>query len=291
MITEKKNFIPTHKPVLQYEVLSFLRNCDKLIADLTIGLGGHSKLFLKKNNHCTIYGVDRDKEAIIKSKERLQEDHFFFHNDFFSQVTIWKKESKEFDFIFADLGVSSLQLDDKERGFSFSKTGKLDMRMNQEETENAYDLINSYSQEELARVFFQYGEEARGKFFAKKIVEYREKIKIKTTTELGDFIKKLSSNKKKYHRKKIHPATKVFQAIRIEVNQELELLKKLLTIVLSILKPAGRLAIVSFHSLEDRIIKQQFKLWEKPPSKTLFPLPSVFPEPLVKVLTKKTNCF
>lgn len=257
------------------------------MADLTLGLGGHSRLFLEKNSNISLYGVDRDAQAIYYSKQNLQfvkNRVFFFHNDFYSQILCWQKENKKFDFIFADLGVCSIQLDNAERGFSFAKEVKLDMRMDNRQSFTAYDAINFYSQEKLQEIFFSYGEESYSKLLSKKIIEYRKKKFFETGLELGNFIAKhIPYNSKK----KIHPATKIFQALRIEVNEELKLLKKMLENILAILNPKGILAIISFHSLEDRIVKKFFRHWQNPPSETPFPLPKIFSASLVKSLMKK----
>ena len=277
-----------HIPVLAKEVCSFCKNSDLFVADLTLGLGGHSAFFLQNNSLATIYGVDRDEQAIMYSKQKLdfaKEKFFFFKNDFYSQVSRWRSQNKKFDFIFTDLGVCSLQLDQAQRGFSFAKDGKLDMRMDITQELSAYEVVNLYSQKELEKIFFDYGEEARARFFVKKILLARQKKFFETSLELGNFIAKFAFYKK--GKRNIHPATKIFQAIRIEVNQELELLEKMLSVVLDILTATGRLAIISFHSLEDRIVKRCFQNWCQPPSRTPFPFPQIFPQPVAKNLTKK----
>ena len=273
-----------HLPVLQKETCSFLKPHYLLAADLCIGLGGHSNLFLQQNPKLVIYGVDRDEQALVECKKKIknQKRTYFFHSDFYSQVLLWKKQEMLFDFIFADLGVNSMQLDNAERGFSFTKKGKLDMRMDKRNSKTAFTLVNTYSIGELEKIFFNYGEETRSKFLAEKIVERRQKKAFENTLELGNFIAGLSS-----YRKKIHPATKIFQAIRIEINQELNYLEKMLKEIFFILKSKGRLGIISFHSLEDRLVKKKFQEMHRPPSTTPYPLPKIYPSPKGKILTKK----
>ena len=273
-----------HLPVLPKETCSFLKPDYLLAADLCIGLGGHSNLFLQQNPNLVLYGVDQDEEALVECRKRFKDQkriHFFYSN-FYSQVLLWKKQKILFDFIFADLGVSSMQLDTASRGFSFAKEGRLDMRMDKRNSKTAFTLINTYSAKELEKIFFNYGEETYSKFFAKKIVERREKKPFENTLELGNFIKGLS-----HHKTKIHPATKIFQAIRIEINQELDYLDKMLKEIFSILKSKGKLIIISFHSLEDRIVKKFFQEMHKPASPTPYPLPKIYPPPKGKILTKK----
>ena len=285
-----------HTPVLKKEVLSFLRESDCTLADLTAGLGGHSLLFLeqqqqRQGQNFKLFLVDRDEEALKKCRENLCKDAgkdrvFFFNNDFYSQTEHWKKEQAKFDFIFADLGVSSLQLDEAKRGFSFSKEAPLDMRMDVQQSLTAGKILQSYDEKKLTQLFKDYGEERLSKFLAKKIIQRRERRVFLTTTDLSGFIAK-HSNKKIAKKTKIHPATKIFQAIRIEVNQELKQLESMLSVVLDLLETKGRLVVISFHSLEDRIVKQKFKSWADPPSKTPFPLPAVKVKPLVRLLCKK----
>ena len=276
-----------HIPVLKNEVVNLLQNTYKSAADLTVGYGGHSYAMLEKLPSLGLFGVDRDEMAITSCSNNfsLFKSRFtLFKNDFYSQLQLWLNQEQKFDFILADLGVSSLQLDTTERGFSFTKEAKLDMRMDQKQELTAYEVINFYPLEKLGKIFLNYGEEKHWKILTKKIGLTREKKKITTTTELSNLILRYLPKKNK---PKIHPATLIFQALRIEVNNELEILKNMLPIALQILKKRGRLVIISFHSLEDRIIKQQFKNWANPPIKTPYPLPAETPIPLVKLLTKK----
>ena len=288
-----------HIPVLRKEVLSFLRESDCNIADLTAGLGGHSKLFLQQQqrqeqgNKLKLFLVDRDEEALKGCRKNLlsisknKDNGFFFetdffHNDFYSQTEHWKKENRKFDFIFADLGVSSLQLDNAKRGFSFLKEGELDMRMDEGQSFSAKEILLNYDEKKLIQIFKNYGEERYSRSLAKKIVQRRKEQPFLTTTDLSRFITKHMPKKTK-----IHPATRIFQAIRIEVNQELKQLESMLSVVLDLLAEKGRLVVISFHSLEDRIVKQKFKSWADPPSKTPFPLPAIKEKALVKLLCKK----
>lgn len=276
-----------HFPVLKRELLFFVRATDRTIADLTIGAGGHSLELLKKNKNLFLYGIDQDSQILkicsqnlIDYKNRI----ILLQNNFYSQLEEWQKQNKKFNFILADLGVSSLQLETAERGFSFNKDAKLDMRMNQQQELNASEIINNYPLKKLEQIFFEYGEERHWKILAKNIFLKRRQQKIQTTLQLSNLISDTIPRKPN---QKIHPATKVFQAIRIEVNKELQSLKKMLPIALELLKPTGRLLIISFHSLEDRIVKQQFNYWANPPTTTPYPLAAKKIDPLVKLLSKK----
>lgn len=224
--------------------------------DATLGYGGHSSEILKRIKRGKLFAFDQDQEAIDYSTKRLSEisNNFeIFHTNF--------KNMKEFineeiDGIVFDLGVSSPQLDNEERGFSFHKDAKLDMRMDQSQELSAYQVVNDYSFEKLSKIFFEYGEEKYSKSIAKKIVDYRESKSIETTLELVEIIK---SSVPMSYRNEGHPARKVFQAIRIEVNNELGILEQSIKDAFSLLKPKGRICIITFHSLEDKIVKNVFK--------------------------------
>lgn len=232
-----------------------------IYADFTLGGGGHTSLILERGG--TVVGIDRDENAIRNAKMRFEGKNFIpVHDNFSNILEISKKLGIEkFDGIIADLGVSSPQLDDAARGFSYMQDAPLDMRMDNRETFCAYDVVNNYSEEELFRVISCYGEERWASRIAKFIVNEREKVSIKTTFELVDIIKAaipLSARKDGPH-----PAKRTFQAIRIEVNGELKILENAVRDGVSLLKKGGRMSIITFHSLEDRIVKNTFSALEK----------------------------
>ena len=229
--------------------------------DLTLGRGGHSSLLLTKLEDGLLIGVDQDIEAIKASEERLLKFNKPFklvHDNFVNVKTILNELGIEkVDGIMMDLGVSSPQFDDASRGFSYREDAPLDMRMNQESSLNAKTIVNTYSFNELCRVFREYGDEKFAPKIANNIIAYRANKPIETTFELVEIIKK--SKPMKELAKPGHPAKQVFQALRIEVNDELNVLKKALVDCLELLKPNGRLAVITFHSGEDRIVKTIFK--------------------------------
>lgn len=231
-----------------------------IYVDCTLGYAGHSSEILKRLRRGYLFAIDQDSEAIIYSDKKLKEigsNYEIINNNFVNlKEELEKRNIKEVDGILFDLGVSSPQLDEDERGFSYHNDAKLDMRMNQKQDLSAYTVVNTYSEKELIDIFFKYGEEKYAKSIARNIVRYRENKNIETTLELVDIIK--SSMPEKAKRDK-HPARKVFQAIRIEVNNELEVLEKAINDSLSLLKVGGRLVVITFHSLEDRMIKNIFK--------------------------------
>ncbi len=233
---------------------------DGLYVDGTLGGGGHSSEILKglKNGH--LFAFDKDATAIKAASLSLQKignNFTIIHEDNCKMKEELKKFDVDFvDGILLDLGVSSYQFDTEERGFSYRMDARLDMRMNQDSILDAYKVVNTYPYEKLVKIFYEYGEEPFAKGIAKNICEQRRKKEIETTYELVEIIKKSLPSAIK--NKKGHPAKKVFQAIRIEVNNELEGLKKTIQAGLSLLKPHGRMAIITFHSLEDRIVKTMF---------------------------------
>jgi len=252
-----------HYPVLLAETIAFLApERGGLFIDATLGLGGHSEAILEKSKDAAVIGIDQDAEAISYAQKRLQkygERFRVFHTNFSRVKEVWEEAGeKKPDGILADLGVSSLQFDSAERGFSFRYDAPLDMRMNaDEETETAADLLQTLSEEEIANVIYEYGEERFSRRIARWIVERREAgTPIKTTRELADMLGKAVRTSK---RDTIHPATRTFQALRIAVNHELEILTDFINDAVDILEADGRLAIISFHSLEDRIVKQAFQ--------------------------------
>lgn len=249
-----------HQPVLLIETLRLLKpQAGEIFVDATLGLGGHTEAVLAKNNQTRVIGIDRDAEAIKLAKERLEkfgERFSVFHSNFsdIKQVLL-EADVENVDGVLADLGVSSLQFDSQTRGFSFRFDAPLDMRMDQNSnSETAAELLNMLSEFEIARIIYEYGEERLSRRIARRIVEKRERGEpIKTTKQLVELIEKAVGRGKK---DKIHPATRTFQALRIAVNGELEILERFIRDSVEILKKDGRFAVITFHSLEDRIVKQ-----------------------------------
>lgn len=233
---------------------------DGIYVDCTLGYGGHSSEILKRIKRGYLFAFDQDNNAIKASNERLSEignNYTIIKSNFVNmKEKLLEHDINEVDGILFDLGVSSPQLDEDERGFSFHKDAKLDMRMDQDSSFSAYDVVNTYSEQDLTRILFTYGEEKYAKSIARNIVKQRQLKPIETTFELVDVIK--ASVPEKYSRDK-HPARKTFQAIRIEVNHELEILESSMKDSLSMLKVGGILSVITFHSLEDRIVKNVFK--------------------------------
>ena len=233
---------------------------DSIIVDCTLGYGGHSSYILQRIKKGFLFAFDQDSEAIRHSTNRLQAigtNFTIIKSNFVNlKEELEKREVTEVDGILFDLGVSSPQLDDATRGFSYHEDARLDMRMDKSNPLSAYEVVNTYSQKELADIFYKYGEDKFSRNIAKKIVEYRAQKPIETTLELVEIIKSAVPMKK---RKEKHPARQIFQAIRIEVNHELDVLEPALEQALSLLKVGGRVAVITFHSLEDRIVKQYFK--------------------------------
>lgn len=250
-----------HVSVLLNESIDSLNiKDDGIYVDCTLGYGGHSSEILKRIKRGHLFAFDQDKNAIKASNERLSEignNYTIIKSNFVNmKERLLELNVNEVDGILFDLGVSSPQLDEESRGFSFHKNAKLDMRMDQDSSFSAYDVVNTYTESELARILFTYGEEKYAKNIAKNIVKTRTNKPIKTTFELVDVIK--ASVPEKYMRDK-HPARKTFQAIRIEVNHELDILESSMMDSLSMLKVGGILSVITFHSLEDRIVKNVFK--------------------------------
>lgn len=233
---------------------------DSVIVDCTLGYGGHSSYILQRIKKGFLFAFDQDSEAIRHSTNRLQAigtNFTIIKSNFVNlKEELEKRDVTEVDGIIFDLGVSSPQLDDAKRGFSYHEDAKLDMRMDKDNPLSAYEVVNMYSQKELTDIFYKYGEDKFSKNIAKKIVEYRAQKPIETTLELVEVIKSAVPMKA---RKEKHPARQIFQAIRIEVNHELDVLEPALEQALSLLKVGGRVAVITFHSLEDRIVKRYFK--------------------------------
>ena len=233
---------------------------DGIYVDATLGYGGHSSEILKKLTNGHLYSFDQDQEAIKYSKERLLKISNKFTIIYSNFVNMKEKLAEQgitsVDGIIFDLGLSSPQIDNKERGFTFMTDAPLDMRMDTSKDLTAYTIVNTYTIEELSNIFFIYGEEKMSKVIAKKIVSERLKKEIKTTKELVKIIE--SAVGAKYFNKN-HPERQIFQAIRIEVNGEIDVLKKVLPDAIDLLNKNGRISVITFHSLEDRIVKQIFK--------------------------------
>lgn len=250
-----------HISVLLKEVIENLNlKENSVIVDATLGYAGHSSEILKKIKKGKLYAFDQDIEAINSSQEKLSKignNYEIIKSNFVNmKEELNKRNITKVNGILFDLGVSSPQLDEDYRGFSFHKDAILDMRMNQEQSLSAKEVVNNYSLEELTRIFKEYGEEKFAYSIAKKIVENRNKKPIETTLELVEIIKTGVSEK---YKREHHPARKVFQAIRIEVNKELEVFEKALYDALDLIDVNGRICVITFHSLEDRICKRIFK--------------------------------
>ena len=233
---------------------------DGIYGDCTLGFAGHSKEILKRIKKGKLFAFDQDGEAINYSKKILDQisgNYEIIKSNFaFIKSELNKRGIEKVDGVLFDLGVSSVQLDEAERGFSFHKDAKLDMRMDTDQSFSAYDVVNDYSKEELEKIFFNYGEEKYSRSIASAIVRERENKKIETTLELTEIIRESVPEK---YRRTHHPARKVFQAIRIEVNKELDVFTKALNDAIDMLNPGGRICVITFHSLEDRICKKIFK--------------------------------
>ena len=281
-----------HVSVLLEECLEGLNIKENgVYVDCTLGGAGHSSEILKRisKDHGLLIGIDQDNDALKAAKERLKsyENVKYVHNNFYNIDNILENLNiSKVDGILMDLGVSSYQLDEAARGFSYMKDAKLDMRMNRDNNFSAYDVVNTYSIDELHRIIKDYGEERFAKRIASFIVERRREKPILTTLELADIIK--SAIPAKMRREGPHPAKRTFQAIRIEVNSELKILNKTIEDGVNRLNKGGRMAIITFHSLEDRIVKLKFRELADPctcPKE--FPVCVCGKKPLVKLLKRK----
>lgn len=289
---EDKTFAQLHTSVLLSETIELLEpSRGGVFVDATLGLGGHTEAILAASENTRVIGIDQDTEAITFAKARLArfgERFSVYHANFSEIADVLRAEKIEkVEGILADLGVSSLQLDSETRGFSFRYDAPLDMRMNTEsETETVAELLESLSEFELARIIYEYGEERFSRRIARRIVERRERGQTpQTTKELAELVAQVVPKSKK---DKIHPATRTFQALRIAVNGELEILEDFLKSAIENLKTEGRLAIISFHSLEDRIVKHTFqKLAGKCVCPPNFPICVCGAEKKIEILTRK----
>lgn len=260
MTEDTKTHTYEHESVMVKEVLDGLSLPKKRnIIDATLGLGGHTKAILEnmpKNGK--VIGFDADWEHIKVAKRKLRKFNdqiVFVHSNFlYLEEELKKTRVRAVDGVLYDLGLASPHVDIDERGFSFQKDGPLDMRFNQKEGITAAEVLNEYSEKELLRIFKEYGEEKRSRRIAQEIRKSRKSKPFKTTKQLADFIEKLVGRSGK-----IHPATRVFQALRIEVNKELDVLRESLKQAVNVVKPGGRIVVISYHSLEDRIVKYFFR--------------------------------
>lgn len=255
-----------HIPVMLNECLSGLNiNPNGVYVDGTLGGAGHSSEILKKLKDGKLIAIDKDDDAINFSKKRLEKiskNFVIVHNDFKNIPQILEDlKFSEVDGVLLDLGVSSYQLDNSERGFSYISNGKLDMRMDKNQNFSAYDIVNNYSYEDLSRIIFEYGDESFSRKIARNIINAREIKPIETTFELVDLIEKAYPSKIKNKGGSV--SKKTFQAIRIEVNGELKRLREAIECITSKLKIGGRFCIITFHSLEDKIVKDTFREMSK----------------------------
>ena len=254
-----------HKPVMINEVLSFIPENSNIVIDATLGEGGHTKAMLDLN--LEVHSFERDKNILDIAKKRLSNyKKFHYYNDTYDKMTdlLPKNIIGNADFMIYDLGVSMFHFKKAERGFSFTENNKLDMRLGINE-KNAYQVINQYGKKDLERIFKEYGEIKNPSKLVDSIIKERDKKNIETSKELENIIFHNSDKSKKYGR--INPATLIFQAVRIEVNDELNILKKSIENIKNILKKYGVIVIISYHSLEDRIVKRFFKDNEKTKNK------------------------
>ena len=280
-----------HKSVLLEESIDGLNiKEDGVYVDCTLGFGGHSSEILKRLKKGLLIAIDQDDMAIKTSKERLSKisDNYEIIKCNFVRMKeeLLKRGISKVDGILFDLGVSSPQLDIDERGFSYHHDAKLDMRMDQSKEFSAYDVVNTYDYDKLVKIFREYGEEKYATSVAKQIIKYRENKPIETTLELVDIIKSGMPYKAM---RDSHPARKVFQAIRIEVNDELNVLQRALEDAISLLNVNGRICVITFHSLEDRIVKNIFRKYSEVPNE-IKKLPFVPKEyqPVLKIISKGT---
>lgn len=283
----EKSFV--HIPVLAAQVkMHLLTDPDGIYFDATLGTGGHAEVILSElSSRGMLVGIDKDKEAIDFTENRLEKfrGRFKFAQLSFSEIPrlLEKLKIKKVSGFLFDLGVCSLQLDKPERGFSYNMDGPLDMRMNQNQKLTAYEVVNYYSLKDLIRIFKEYGQEKFSSSIAKALVRKREKEKLKTTSQLKEIVESIVNP-----RYRIKSLSRIFQAIRIEVNQEMDELKKGLDFAVNYLLPGGRLCFISYHSLEDRIVKTEFSKLSKgcvcPPD---FPVCVCKAKIVLKIITKK----
>ncbi len=279
-----------HYSVLRKEAIDCLEIKENgIYIDATLGFAGHSKCILEKIKKGYLFAFDRDEEAIEYSSQELKkvgENFKIFHSDFVHMKKYMEEENiHEVDGILFDLGVSSPQIDEDRRGFSYMHDAKLDMRMDTRQAFSAWQVVNEYKKEDLLEMFYSYGEEKMSKCIVEAIVKYRKKKMIETTMELVSIIESAVGAKYFYDK---HPERQIFQAIRIEVNNELNVLESVLPDAIHLLKKGGRICVITFHSLEDRIVKRIFKKYSEVNElvKGLPEIPEAY-KPLIKIINKK----
>ena len=254
-----------HIPVMVEEVLNYLNlSPGKTIVDATAGTGGHSKTILERIlPGGRLIALDKDQESLSIAQERLKDfsgSCEFVHANFVDIDSVLKNLNiSKIDGILFDLGVSSYQLEDAQRGFSFQAEGPLDMRLDRESYISAYDLVNNLNEQEISTLLWNFGQERWHNRIARLLVKERQRQPISTTSELASIVAKSIPYRYQHRHYRIHPATRTFQAVRIAVNRELEILDSAVTKAISLLNKKGRICVISFHSLEDRIIKLNFK--------------------------------
>ncbi len=267
-----------HIPVLLSEVLEYLAiNREGIYIDCTIGLGGHAYEIVKRNPKASLIGFDIDENSLLKAREKLQPfaDRVELYHSDFRYIPDIGIDFSQIKGVLLDLGISSFQLDSPERGFSYSREGPLDMRMDLRNKTSAHKIINKYSESKLSQIFHEYGELKQARRLAREIVSRRKTTQFKTTTQLCRTVEEICHWRPQ--KGKIHPAAKVFQAIRIEVNQELNSLSGFLERMAHSLPKKAHITAISFHSLEDRIVKRTFASLAAPGDSP----------PILKILTKK----
>lgn len=268
-----------HIPVLMNEVMTYLDpKPGETIVDATAGTAGHSEVIIDRIGAAgVLVDIDRDEESLAQARERLagrQAVNHFVHGNFCDLDSILKElQIDKIDGILFDLGISTFQLLNPERGFSFQEEGPLDMRLDRASYISAYDLINNLNEDEISSLLWSFGQERWHNRIAHRLVQARERHPIATTSELREIVMQSIPAQFRRHHYRTHPATRTFQAVRIAVNRELEVLESALSKAISVLAPGGRMCVISFHSLEDRIVKHYFR--------------AVAAQGLVKVLTRK----
>ena len=278
-----------HKPVLFDEVIeNIVTNKEGVYLDCTLGGAGHTQGILENtSDKAVVIAIDQDDDAIEFAEKKLENYNGrikIFKDNFRNLDTVlYMAGYEKVSGILMDIGVSSYQLDDPERGFSYKYEAKLDMRMDKNAKISAYEVINEFSEQEIADILYKYGEEPKSRRIARKITEARKEKKIETTTELADIVIRAIGKSMKRH-----PAKRTFQAVRMYVNQELEVLEEALEKAVELLEDRGRLLVITFHSLEDRIVKNKFREFEKPcKCPPDIPICVCGKESLGKVITKK----
>ncbi len=280
-----------HVSVLRADVQKYLSlKKVEIVVDGTLGLGGHAEDILKAiGKEGKLIAFEQDERNLSSAREFLKKyesqivyihDNFCYLKNRLEEVGVQKVDA-----ILLDLGLSSPHIDDETRGFSFLRSGPLDMRFDLRNKKTAEYVVNNYEEEKLVKIFFEYGEEKFASKIAREICRYRKSVPFTETTELADFISDIVP--KKFVKRGIHPATKVFQALRIEVNDELNVLKDVLRQAKDVLKVGGRIVVISYHSLEDRIVKQFFKALERPEPSEEEKVYQTYGEPIFERLTKK----